>query len=70
DTWEPASAGLETPMPDMVELFVAAPDGAVWAICCGGRLLHATPGEWFWRAAAPADAALAIQSVAFIPHNA
>ncbi len=70
DTWEPASAGLETPMPDMVELFVAAPDGAVWAICCGGRLLHATSGEWFWRSALPADAALNVQSVAFVPHNA
>jgi pyridoxal biosynthesis lyase PdxS len=28
----------------MVELFVAAPDGTVWAICSGGRLLRADGG--------------------------
>ncbi len=70
DSWELAGAGLDTPMPDMVELFVAAPDGTVWAVCSGGRLLYATPGEWFWRAAVSADAALVVQSVAFVPHNA
>jgi len=70
DSWEPASVGLDTPMPDMVELFVAAPNGDIWAVCSGGRLLHATPDEWFWRSALPADAALAVQSVAFVPHNA
>ncbi len=32
DTWEPAAYGIAVPMPDMVELFVAAPDGTVWAI--------------------------------------
>jgi hypothetical protein len=50
--WAPAGAGIETPMPDMVEVFVAAPDDSVWAICAGGRLLVATPGEWQWRSAA------------------
>src|SRR5215218_5857138 len=64
-TWEPASAGVDVPMPDMVELFVAAPDGDVWAICARGRLLRATPGEWHWRSALPPDAALAVNSVAF-----
>lgn len=70
DTWEPASAGLDTPMEDMVEVFVAAPDRTVWAVCSGGRLLHATPGEWFWRSALPAGATLAVQSVAFVPREA
>jgi photosystem II stability/assembly factor-like uncharacterized protein len=53
DTWEPASAGVETPMPDMVERFAAAPDGDVWAVCSGGRLLRATPGDWQWASALP-----------------
>ena len=69
DTWEPASAGIDTPMPDMVELFVAAPDGTVYAVCSGGRLLRATPGEWHWRSALPAATALSVQSVAFVPHE-
>lgn len=66
-SWSPASGGLATPMPDMVEVFVAAPDQTIWAICSGGRLLRATPGEWFWRAVAPDAAALSVQSVAFVP---
>jgi hypothetical protein len=65
DTWEPASGGIDVPMPDMVELFVAAPDGDVWAICSGGRLLRATPGEWRWRSALPPDPPLEVKSVAF-----
>jgi hypothetical protein len=69
DSWESASAGIETPMPDMVELFVAAPDGAIWAVCSGGRLLHATPGEWQWRSALPADTTLAVESVTFVPQE-
>lgn len=69
DTWEPAGAGIEIPMPDMVEQFVAVPDGAVWAICSGGRLLRATPGEWVWRAALPASVTLAVQSVTFVAHG-
>lgn len=70
DTWQPASAGIATPMPDMVELFVTAPDDTVWAICSGGRLLRATPGEWFWRSALPADVDLAVQSVSFVARDA
>lgn len=66
DTWEPASAGIETPMPDMVELFVAAPDSSVWAICSGGRLLRAEPGAWLWRSALPAAADLTVQSISFV----
>ena len=70
DTWEAASAGLDTPMEDMVEVFAPAPDGTVWAVCSGGRLLRATPGEWRWQAAVPAAATLSVQSVAFVPHEA
>lgn len=70
DSWEAAGMGLDIPMEDMVEVFVAAPDGTVWAVCSGGRLLRATPGEWRWRAALPAGAALTVRSVAFVPYAA
>ena len=65
DTWEPAGHGIDVPMPDMVELFVAAPDGTVWAICSGGRLLRAAPDDWSWSSALPTDAAITVKSVAF-----
>jgi photosystem II stability/assembly factor-like uncharacterized protein len=65
DTWEPAGHGIDVPMRDMVELFVAAPDGTVWAICSGGRLLRAAPDEWSWASALPPDADLSVKSVAF-----
>jgi photosystem II stability/assembly factor-like uncharacterized protein len=67
DTWQPASEGIETPMPDMVELFVAAPDDTIWALCSGGRLLRATPGEWVWQSALPKGADVNVQSVTFVP---
>ena len=63
DTWEPAGNGIEVPMPDMVELFVRDPDGDVWAICSGGRLLRARPGEWSWSSVLPAD--VTARSIAF-----
>jgi len=66
DTWGPASDGIETPMPDMVELFVVAPDDTIWAICSGGRLLTATAGEWHWRSALPGDANVDVESVSFV----
>jgi hypothetical protein len=53
-------------MPDMVELFVAAPDDAVWAITSGGHLLCSTPGESVWRLALPADADLRVESISFV----
>lgn len=65
DSWEPAGDGIEVPMPDMVELFVPAPDGEVWAICSRGRLLRAQPGEWSWSSPLPPDAQLTVKSVAF-----
>jgi photosystem II stability/assembly factor-like uncharacterized protein len=66
DTWQPAGTGIEIPMPDMVELFAAAPDDSVWAICSQGRLLRATPDEWSWSSALPADAGLSVKSIAFV----
>jgi photosystem II stability/assembly factor-like uncharacterized protein len=65
DTWEPAGEGTDVPMPDMVELFVDAPDGTVWAVCSRGRLLRAAPGEWSWSSALPEDAEVTVKSVAF-----
>ena len=65
ETWEPAASGIAVPMPDMVELFVAAPDGTMCAICSGGRLLRAAPDDWSWSSVLPPDAAINIKSVAF-----
>jgi photosystem II stability/assembly factor-like uncharacterized protein len=65
DTWEPAGDGIDVPMPDMVELFVAAPDGTVWAICSQGRLLRAAPDDWSWSSALPPQASVTVKSVAF-----
>jgi photosystem II stability/assembly factor-like uncharacterized protein len=65
DTWESAGHGIDVPMPDMVELFLAAPDGTILAICSGGRLLRAVPDDWFWSSALPPDAAVSVKSVAF-----
>jgi hypothetical protein len=62
DTWEPASGGVETPMDDMVERFVPGPDD-VWAVCSGGRLLRAVPGEWRWESVLPPE--IRARSVAF-----
>lgn len=69
DTWEPAGDGIETPMEDMVELFLAAPDDTVWAICSGGRLLRAEPadpGAWHWRSALPADFKAKVEAACFL----
>jgi photosystem II stability/assembly factor-like uncharacterized protein len=66
-TWQPAGDGLEDPMSDMVEQFVSAPDGSIWAICSGGRLLRAEPDMWRWRSVLPASAdAIQVQSVSFV----
>ena len=66
DSWQPAGAGVEMPMPDMVERFAAAPDGSVWAICSAGRLLRATPDDWVWSSALPPESDLSVKSVAFV----
>ena len=62
---KPAGQGIDVPMPDMVELFVAAPDGTVWAICSGGRLLRASSDDWSWSSALPPHAGVSVESVAF-----
>lgn len=67
ESWQPASSGIQTPMPDMVELFVPAPDGSIFAVCSGGRLLRADPDRWEWSSALPSDWAHRVSSVAFLP---
>jgi len=69
DSWSPAGSGIDVPMPDMVELFVAAPDDSIWAICSQGRLLRARAGDWIWRSALPGVEALEVKSVAFVPRD-
>jgi hypothetical protein len=66
ESWEPASAGVDTPMPDMVELFVPAPDGSVYAVCSGGRLLRSAPDAWRWTSALPAGTEDSAVSVSFL----
>ncbi len=66
DSWQPASAGIEVPMPDMVELFQLAPDNTIWAITSGGRLLWSEPADWHWRSALSDDGGPDVQSAVFI----
>jgi photosystem II stability/assembly factor-like uncharacterized protein len=66
DTWQDASDGISTPMPDMVELFVDAPDATIWAICSDGRLLVAEPDTREWKSALPVGATLDVESVSFV----
>ncbi|HET9015630.1 MAG TPA: hypothetical protein VFN57_08535 [Thermomicrobiaceae bacterium] len=67
DSWEPAAGRLQTPMEDMVEVFQAAPDGSIWAVCSGGRLLRAEPEEWQWRSALPAGLGARVEAASFLP---
>jgi photosystem II stability/assembly factor-like uncharacterized protein len=66
ESWEPAAEGIETPMPDMVERFVPAPDGTIHAVCSGGRLLRSEPGPWRWSSALPAGVPDDVVSVSFL----
>jgi hypothetical protein len=66
DSWMEMSMGIETPMPDMVELFVPAPDGSVYAVCSGGRLLRATPDRFRWSSAQADGAPDDVVSVSFV----
>ena len=66
ESWEPAGAGLEEPMEDMVELFVPGPDGTIWAVCSGGRLLVSEPGPWVWRSPLPEGAEVSAEAVSFV----
>lgn len=66
ESWEPAGEGIETPMPDMVELFVPAPDGTIHAVCSGGRLMRSAPDVWRWYSALPPGQPENIVSVSFL----
>lgn len=66
ESWEPAGDGLESPMEDMVELFVPAPDETIWAVCSGGRVLVSEPGPWLWRTPLPDGASLRAEAVSFV----
>ena len=66
DSWQPAGEGIDVPMPDMVELFVPAPDGTVYAVCSGGRLLRSEPDSWRWRSALPDGQSENVVSVSFL----
>jgi photosystem II stability/assembly factor-like uncharacterized protein len=70
ESWKPASEGLqksaEEPMADMVERFQPAPDGSIWAVCSGGRLFRATPGEWNWLSVVTLPAGVTAESVCFV----
>lgn len=66
DTWQPAHDGIEVPMPDMVELFITAPDDSIWAICSSGRLLRAEPGVWHWQPVLPNNPDLKVEAVSFV----
>lgn len=65
DTWQDASSGIETPMADMVEVFVEAPGDEIWAICSGGRLLRSSVNELHWEPVLEGSADLEVQSVSF-----
>ena len=67
-TWEPAGNGVEDPMKDMIELFLDAPDGSVWALFAQGRLCRAEPGEWNWRSVLETTQSpnLQVESVCFV----
>jgi hypothetical protein len=49
-----------------VELFAAAPDGTIYAVCSRGRLLRSDPGPWRWRSAVPSDQPDSVVSVSFL----
>jgi photosystem II stability/assembly factor-like uncharacterized protein len=69
ESWQPAGEGLQKspqePMADMVERFQPAPDGSVWAICSGGRLFRAVPGEWKWSPVVILPEGVTAESVCF-----
>lgn len=66
ESWEAAVDGIESPMIDMVELFMPAPDDTIWAICSGGRLLVSETGPWSWRSPLPEGTSLHAEAVSFV----
>ena len=76
-TWQFAGYGIENPIEDTIELFVAAPDDSIWAICSEGRLFWAkgdsrVAAEWQWQSALDKKhvANIKVKSVAFISTSA
>lgn len=65
DTWEDASSGIETPMHDMVEVFVDAPGDEVWGICSDGRLLRSDVNELHWTPVLDHSHRIEVESVSF-----
>lgn len=65
DSWEDASSGIATPMEDMVEVFVEAPDDEIWAVCSGGRLLRSSVNELHWTPVLQDANQLEVESVSF-----
>jgi photosystem II stability/assembly factor-like uncharacterized protein len=66
ESWQPAADGVQTPMPDMVELFVPAPDSSIFAVRSGGGLIRSEPGPWRWRSALPSGRTDDVLSVSFL----
>ena len=66
ESWESAGEGIESPMTDMVELFVPAPDDTIWAICSAGRLFVSEPGPWSWCSPLPEGTELVAEAVSFV----
>ncbi len=65
DTWDDASTGVNTPMPDMVEVFEETPEGRILAICSHGRLLQARPNELNWHDVLEGQKRIEVKSVTF-----
>jgi photosystem II stability/assembly factor-like uncharacterized protein len=66
ETWIDASSGIDTPMPDMVEVFVETPQGEIWAICSGGRLLSTETSRVEWKNVLNEPDRVQVDSVAFL----
>lgn len=67
-SWHFAGHGIERPMTDTVEIFVAAPDDSIWAVCSEGRLFQANSAEWQWQSVLDKQQAanIKVKSVSFI----
>lgn len=65
ESWQDGSSGIETPMPDMVEVFVEAPNGDVWAICSEGRLLASKSDTIEWISVLNDPERVSVESVTF-----
>ena len=64
-TWTTISDGIKIPQEDMVERFTESPDGRIWALCSGGGVYAAEPGDWQWSSLLPGSRSCIIESIAF-----